>query len=267
MNTKTLSRNAASILAAGALLLPALAHADDDWRTRREAPPAVAPEADTAQPQRVVPVPDPVGPQRVVPVPRGSVDIQVWTDRGHGATYCAGEEIEIYFATNVDAWVTLYDIDTRGRVQVLFPTHGGDGYVQAGRTHRVSAGWGYTLAVTGPEGWEHLRAVAVAADRYGYGYDDRDDRYRDRRDRNRPYAQPQGGQAGPELDLRHDGWDDRWNGQSGVAPDQFDRQLEKRVVIVPRERRDVDQVSFYVETGRRCGYRYGGYGAWGRRGW
>jgi hypothetical protein len=191
----------------------------------------------------------------------------VWTDRGEQATYCPGEPIEIYFATNTDAYVTIYDIDTRGQVQVLFPApYDNDNLVRGGRTYRVSQGWGTRLAVSGPQGREAIRAVAVAAhDRYephgrGYGndgyndgYDDYDGRYRE-----------------------DDRFNESWKGRQGVDPDDFDRELGKRVVPVPQGDRDVDQTGFYVASSQRCGgygggrrdgYGRGGFGIEIRGGW
>lgn len=294
-----LLRRPLSLFALATLAIAPVAGADEDWRSRRAAeaaPGAPAPDStqgDRVAPQRVVPVPE---PQRVVPVPRPGweVDIEVWTDRGQDATYCVGDAIEIYFRTNVDAWVSLYDIDTTGRVQVLYPgPWERSALVRGGRTYRVSPEWGSRLAVVGPEGWEHLRAVAVAAgDGYGYephdrrdgdrdrryddrGYDDRrhDDRgYDDRRyethgrrdvdrsdddqgyDGGRSEGQrieaPGGTVASPLGDDLQ--WNQGWKNRSGVRPETFDRELDKRVIVVPRDRRDIDQVSFWVESGRRC---------------
>ncbi len=89
------------------------------------------------------------------------VEVEIWTDRGPGARYRAGESIEIYFRTNVDAWVAIYDIDTRGRVHRLFPSrHHGDNHVYGGEVHRVPSRYGHHFEVEGPSGWETLRAVA-----------------------------------------------------------------------------------------------------------
>jgi|CXWL01.1.fsa_nt_gi hypothetical protein len=254
MNAHTDRLALAAILTATGLfaVAPRLAAQNDDWRDRRNQPPTAVeqqpPADDESNGKRVGPVPERVGPvypDRPGPL-GGRVDVRVWTDRGERASYCAGEGIEIYFTTNVDAYVTIYDIDTRGEVSVLFPGPYGrrDNLVEGGRTYRVSPGWGTRLAVTGPQGWEEIRAVAVAAD-WGRDSRDRDGRYRD------------------DYDGRYrddDSWNDGWKSRRGVDPGDFDRELGKRVVPVPVDDRDIDQTAFYVESGRECGY--GGRSRW-----
>jgi Domain of unknown function (DUF4384) len=97
---------------------------------------------------------------REVPDAR-QVDVEIWTDRGDDACYCNGEPIEIYFRTNIDAWVAIYDLDTRGEIHRLFPARqGADHFVRGGEVHRVPARFGTHFEVEGPAGWETLRAVA-----------------------------------------------------------------------------------------------------------
>ena len=104
--------------------------------------------------------------EKIREVPNGQVEVEIWTDRGEGSRYCAGDEIEIYFRTNVDAWVAIYDIDTRGEVHRLFPSrHHRHNFVRGGEVHRVPASRGFHFEVEGPTGWETLRAVA-STDRY-----------------------------------------------------------------------------------------------------
>ncbi len=143
-------------------------------------------------------------PERIREVPDygpgpgyGHVEVEIWTDRGDGARYCAGEAIEVFFRTNVDAWVAIYDLDTRGRITKLFPRrHSRENFVRGGVINRLPASYGHHMEVEGPSGWETLRAVASTHrralrdfDRRGGGrhdgrYDGRsdgryDDRYRD----------------------------------------------------------------------------------------
>ena len=71
-----------------------------------------------------------------------------------------GEDVEVLFRTNRDAYVVVYNIDTRGRIRTLFPTDPyDDGYV---RGHRkvVLPGRGYRLQVQGPPGVERIVALA-----------------------------------------------------------------------------------------------------------
>jgi hypothetical protein len=60
--------------------------------------------------------------------------IRIWTS--HGDTYRRGELARVYFRTESDAYVTIFRVDTDGRVRILFPrdpydpnlAHGGETY-------------------------------------------------------------------------------------------------------------------------------------------
>ncbi|MGA2381993.1 MAG: DUF4384 domain-containing protein [Gemmatimonadales bacterium] len=73
--------------------------------------------------------------RRAAPVPPG---IRLWTS--HSDTYHRGEPVRIYFRTERDAYVTIFRVDTDGRLRVLFPrepsepnlAHGGETYDVAG---------------------------------------------------------------------------------------------------------------------------------------
>lgn len=101
------------------------------------------------------------GAQGIERRPAGYLDVQVWVDRGEGSRYRVGDPIEIYFRTNRDAHVVLYDIDTEGFVRVLFPEGPREsGYVRGGRTYRVPGSRRFEYFVTGPSGIEYVEAVA-----------------------------------------------------------------------------------------------------------
>ncbi len=106
-------------------------------------------------------------PQKIREVPDyPEVDVEIWTNRGDGSRYCAGETIEVFFRTNVDAWVAIYNVDTRGRLSKLFPSrHASNNFIRGGVVHRLPSRYGYHFEVEGPSGWETLRAVA-STDRY-----------------------------------------------------------------------------------------------------
>ncbi len=104
----------------------------------------------------------------LVPVPverRGSVDVEIWSRPGTGAVLRPGSSVTLNFRTSRDAYVAVYDVDTQGRLRLLFPTAPwDDGYVEGGRTIQLpERGAGYRLMVTGPSGVE--RVVALASDR------------------------------------------------------------------------------------------------------
>lgn len=182
------------------------------------------------------------------------VDVEIWTNKGHGARYCVGEEIDIFFRTNADAWVVILDTDTRGRTHRIFPNrYDREHFVRAGRTYRLPVD-GYRFEVDGPPGHETLTAVASTnrrdlrravddlldgsryparhryGDRSGVYYDgDYEDRDYDDRDYD---------------DRRYDDrdYDDRRYGKGGYA---------EKLVVVPDEVA-IDHISHRVRDGRRC---------------
>jgi len=89
------------------------------------------------------------------------LDVEVWSGHSDGEYY-EGDNIVIYFRVNRDAFVTLYSIDTRGRVNLLFPTYSGeDNFIHGGVTYSLPGGDDdYDLVVSGPEGFENIQIIA-----------------------------------------------------------------------------------------------------------
>src|SRR2546430_15296501 len=60
--------------------------------------------------------------------------IEVWTNRGEGAVYTRGEQVRLFFRLDQDAYITIFRVDTDGRVRVLFPRDPWeDNFARAGR--------------------------------------------------------------------------------------------------------------------------------------
>jgi hypothetical protein len=97
---------------------------------------------------------------RVIPDPY--LDIEVWVDKGEGTTYYPGEKIKVYFKASRDCYAVIYNIDTKGYVNLLYPCDGhDDSYIEGGRTYRIPDRFDdYDLTVDGPEGTEYIQAVA-----------------------------------------------------------------------------------------------------------
>jgi len=97
-----------------------------------------------------------------VRVSKGSLDIDVWTDRGNGAIYHPGEDMKVYFRTNRDAFVVIYNVDTRGYVHLLYPYDYRDSrFVEGRSTYSIpSSRDDYDLIVDGPSGTERIVAIA-----------------------------------------------------------------------------------------------------------
>lgn len=101
------------------------------------------------------------------------LDIEVWVDNEDGIYY-VGEEVRIYFQANYDCFAVIYGVDTRGEVNILFPEEPWEeGRIQAGETYSIPGrAADYDLIVSGPEGIEHIQAIAsveqmVIPDWYG----------------------------------------------------------------------------------------------------
>ena len=73
--------------------------------------------------------------------------IELWTNRGDAAVYTRGERVRLYFRLDQDAYVTIFRVDTDGRVRVLFPRDPWeDNFARGGRDLEVD---GNTLSREG----------------------------------------------------------------------------------------------------------------------
>ncbi|MGB2698164.1 MAG: DUF4384 domain-containing protein [Candidatus Zixiibacteriota bacterium] len=90
------------------------------------------------------------------------VDIDVWVDRGDGSVYNPGDEIRIFFEASRDCYVVVYNIDTRGYVNILYPYDYTDSpWVEGNQVYRIPGEYDdYDLRVDGPEGLEYVQAIA-----------------------------------------------------------------------------------------------------------
>jgi hypothetical protein len=89
-------------------------------------------------------------------------DVDLWVNKGDDASYYYGDDIAVFFETNQDAYVIVYDIDPAGNVSLLFPeNYDSDCFVRAGQVIRVpGSDSDYRLEVNGPSGREYIYAVA-----------------------------------------------------------------------------------------------------------
>lgn len=136
---------------------------------------AVVGQAQPAPPEtrKIVPVP------RENPAPRENIEMTVWFDKQCGAPYTQGEKIMINFRANKDAYVTVYDIDTRGRVSVLFPNKMmPDNLIRGNQTYSMpNPSYTYDLIVEGPEGIEYVDVAASSDPYYHWNYNQGEPRW------------------------------------------------------------------------------------------
>jgi hypothetical protein len=89
------------------------------------------------------------------------LDVEIWTDHAD-AEYYEGDNITIYFRSNREAFVAIYSIDSRGKVNLLFPTEPAeDNFVRGGVTYSLPGpDSDFDLMVSGPAGVENLQIIA-----------------------------------------------------------------------------------------------------------
>lgn len=108
---------------------------------------------------------DPAPPTTTgVEAPRaGELTLKVWTDKGDQMpTYYVGERIYISFTVTKDSYVTIYDVDSTGNVNILFPNpYHQDNLVRKGRVYTIpTTNYEYDLVIKGPTGDEILYGIA-----------------------------------------------------------------------------------------------------------
>jgi hypothetical protein len=89
--------------------------------------------------------------------------VEVWTNRGDDPFH-TGEDARVYLRADRDAYVTIFRVDTDGRVRVLFPRDPwDDDFVRAGREFEVAASrTGDAFDVDDYPGVGYIFAVASA---------------------------------------------------------------------------------------------------------
>ena len=90
------------------------------------------------------------------------LEIDIWTDKDDGSNYTEGDAITLYFWASRDCYVTIYDLDTRGNINLIFPAEPDmNNFVIGGEVYMIPEhGEDYELSVTGPPGYEYIQMVA-----------------------------------------------------------------------------------------------------------
>lgn len=92
----------------------------------------------------------------------GSLDIEVWTNKEEGASFGQGENLVVYFRANRDCYVTVYDLNTEGDINLLYPYDPRDDhFIEGGRVYTIPDYYDdFVLRVNGDPGLEFIQAVA-----------------------------------------------------------------------------------------------------------
>jgi len=110
----------------------------------------------------VLPTAQAFAQDRIAPIPSNDLEIRVWTNKAEGKSFGQGEHIIVYFQANRDCFVTLYNLDTRGDINLLFPyEYDQPNYIEGGRVYSIPDYYDeFELFVDGPPGTEYIQAVA-----------------------------------------------------------------------------------------------------------
>ncbi len=88
------------------------------------------------------------------------VNISIWLDRDD-YTFYPGDRLKIFFKTDTDCYVAVYDIDVGGRENLLFPLSGESSYIKRESVYELpppDADFDYEI--TGSEGVERIIILA-----------------------------------------------------------------------------------------------------------
>ncbi|MEA1939379.1 MAG: PEGA domain-containing protein, partial [Candidatus Caldatribacteriota bacterium] len=70
--------------------------------------------------------------------PHPAFSLRLWLDRPRNDNLAPGEKITIYFQSTRDAFVTLYNYDTAGRVKIIFPNkYSPHNLIKSGQKYKV----------------------------------------------------------------------------------------------------------------------------------
>ena len=58
------------------------------------------------------------------------LDVEIWNDRGDDAVYQPGDAMHLKVRTSADAYLLVYELDTQGNVNLLYPLQRSSGYIK-----------------------------------------------------------------------------------------------------------------------------------------
>lgn len=101
----------------------------------------------------------PVSP-RSEPTREGEIKVELWTEK---PVYKIGDSMTLKFKTNQDCYITILDVGTSGKVNILYPNRfSGGNKIIAGKTYSIPGpDDGYAIRVEGMPGIEVVRAIAT----------------------------------------------------------------------------------------------------------
>lgn len=90
-------------------------------------------------------------------------NVDVWVEGGNGSVYAEGERVSVKVLPHVSGYLYLYNIDSEGRVHLLFPKRGHSNYVVAGRIYHLPYDFGLSTEwyASDEPGIEYIYAVVT----------------------------------------------------------------------------------------------------------
>ena len=64
-------------------------------------------------------------------------DVEIWTDRGDDAVYQPGDQMHLKVRTTQDSYLLVYELDTQGNVNLIYPVKRGTGRIEGKVTFRL----------------------------------------------------------------------------------------------------------------------------------
>ena len=95
-------------------------------------------------------------------VPASDLKVTTWVDHKDD-TYRVGDTLKLFVKTNLDAFITVVDVGTSGKVVVLFPNkHASDNRIGADKVLEIPGPKApYDIRVSGPAGQELIKVIAT----------------------------------------------------------------------------------------------------------
>jgi len=101
--------------------------------------------------------------QKIVVNPSSTFDIDVWIDKGEGKVYNPGDKLAIFFRSDRDCYLTLFDFVPGDEVKVIFPNkYHPNNFIEGGRVYKIPEPYyGFEFIVEEPLGLDIIKAIAT----------------------------------------------------------------------------------------------------------
>lgn len=95
--------------------------------------------------------------------PKAKLKVDVWLNKKGEANYKQEEPMTISFRADTDCYVTIFNVDSEGKINLLFPNSNSvDNKIKKGKTYTIpEKGAEYEFSVSGASGEEQIIAIAT----------------------------------------------------------------------------------------------------------